>query len=738
MKFLRIQWFKKILGAAERSASRFLFFGAIGALFFGLLWMIAHPYFGVRYDYRLGEISQENVVTPRDITYVNEKETAKRIQEMKERVPPIFEMRIAAGKQIGTMNQFFSRLQTTSAEQLLAESEGQDGAVSLSLEKLQFLADSEKTAEYRLVMESLVDALSEKGYTRMEREELDNFTGTGMIVEKIRESEITEETIQPEEVIAGGELETAATSYLKRNHPQLDESERRALASAAPLFISPNLFYDEEESRQYLAEQIKKVEPVYNTLKKGAIVIRTGEEINETSFRKLEAISQHTSYFNLQAVLGISIILGILLTLSLIIFLEEQDRKSANNYLVFAMFILVSVAYAYLMNLIRNVPDYLVFGVFIPAAGITMTAELLYKRKFSLTLALVLPILFMLISGNDAYTFLFTLGSGLIGIFTVRNAEKRGDLLRSSLVLVITNCLILGAAGLLRELAPRQFVMLLVWGAGNGVVSVILTLGVTPFFEIILNLPTNFRLLELSDLNTPVLKKMQIEAPGTYHHSLNVANMAENAARAIKANSLLVRVAALYHDVGKIPNSEYFIENSGGESKHDSLKPSLSNSILKAHVKMGVEMSRQMKLPDEVVDIIAQHHGTSLMKYFYNQALEKYDNGDIDKKDYHYPGPKPQNREAAIVLLADNVEAASRVLKKPSPTRIEEFVNEVVESKFREGQLNESTLTLRGLMKISIAFRRYLMGVFHTRIQYPDDRELEGKEQDKKQKEVKK
>jgi putative nucleotidyltransferase with HDIG domain len=256
---------------------------------------------------------------------------------------------------------------------------------------------------------------------------------------------------------------------------------------------------------------------------------------------------------------------------------------------------------------------------------------------------------------------------------------------------------------------------------------VVISLGTIPFFEIILNIPTNFRLLELADLNSPIIKKIQMEAPGTYHHSINVANMAENAATYINANPLLVRVASLYHDIGKIPNSQYYIENiRGEENKHDFIKPSLSNSILKAHVKIGVEMAREFKLPIEVIEIIEQHHGTSLMRYFYHQALESKDNGsEIEKQDYHYPGPKPQTREAAIVMLADTLEAASRTLHNPSAKRIEELVNEIVESNFRAGQLNESSLTLRGLMKISIVFRRYLTGVFHSRIDYPDDREIE-------------
>jgi putative nucleotidyltransferase with HDIG domain len=491
------------------------------------------------------------------------------------------------------------------------------------------------------------------------------------------------------------------------------------------------MFYNSEESQRLLNGEINKVQPVLNTIKKGAIVIRRGEEINEENFPKLRAISVHTSRFNLKAIIGIGILLLILLYISIILFMDEGSKKEVQNYLIFAGFALFSIFYAYLITLIKNLPEHVIFGVLIPIAGITMTAEVLFKRKFSLTLATILPILLLLISGKDPYTFLFTIGSGLVAIYAIKTAEKRSDLLRSSIFIIITNELLLAAVGFLRELSFREFLTLLIWGAGNGIVSVVLSLGIIPFLEVLLNLPTNFRLLELSDLNTPIMKKMQIEAPGTYHHSINVANMAENAARAVKANALLVRVAALYHDIGKIPNAEYYVENNQGENKHNFIKPTLSNSILKAHVKMGLEMAKEMKLPREVLDIVTQHHGTSLMKYFYHQAVRNNPGEEIDKKDYHYVGPKPQNREAAIVMLADAVEAASRTLKNPSAARIDEFVNEMIESKFREGQLNESTLTLRGLMKISIAFRRYLTGVFHSRIEYPDDREIEKEKEEK-------
>jgi putative nucleotidyltransferase with HDIG domain len=713
---ISLQPLKRSIVMTERPVNRYLFYGVIVLLFFGLLWMVAQPYVGTRYNYGLGDIVQENIISRRDITYINVRETQKRIDEVKGRVPPIFELQESVReKQID----LFSGL-------IEAVRKGDDVTppVGVNERNLALLANPESgTAD---ILREMIGYFAENGLTTLSREELSGYQSTGIIIKKIKLSEITQEKVGAEEPIAADETEQRARSFLENRHPEISNQQRRVLLAVLPSFLQPNLFYDRETSMAFLAEEMEKVKPVYNTIKKGAVVVRSGEEINEENLPKLRAITQNTSRLNVKAILGIGTLILILLFIALLVLLEEPNSSSTLNFMVFGGFVLLSVFYAYLVSLISSLPDYLVFGVLMPTAGITMTAELLYKRRFSITLAILLPILFLLVSGNDPYTFIFTLGSGFVAIFAVGEAEKRSDLLSTIPLIVVSNGLILTAVGLLRELTPRQFAMLLIWGAGNGIVSVVLTLGITPFFEIIFNLPTNFRLLELSDLNTQIMKKMQIEAPGTYHHSINVANMAENAARAVKANPLLVRVAALYHDIGKIPNAEYFIENNQGTSKHSFIKPSLSNSILKAHLKMGIDMARRMKLPKDVIDIIAQHHGTSLMKYFYHQALKKKEEqSDINKHDYHYPGPKPQNREAAIVMLADAVEASSRVLKNPSSTRIEEFVNDQIDSKFREGQLNESTLTLRGLMKISIAFRRYLTGVFHSRIEYPEDRDVD-------------
>jgi putative nucleotidyltransferase with HDIG domain len=714
-----------------------IFYIVVAVLFAMLLWLIAKPYFGVRYDYSLGNISSEDIISPKDITYVNVKETEKRIEEVKSRVPVIFDLRMAfIDDALRKIDLFYDLIESVNVsvpgEEEKIDEIFKNGYTEFSERILADTFQNFETLQYRKRVKLAVEEVLNIGLSDYTRDELLQFEKNGLILKKIHATEITQQKMEADEVLAADEVEEVLQHHVAESYKDIKRATAGFLIEQAQIFIGPNLFYNEEESNLHIIDQVRKVEPIFNTIKKGAIVIRRGEEIDETNLPKLQAITTYTSKFNLNAIVGIGILLLLLLYISVILFIGEETRVDLKTYVVLAGFTLVTIAYAYLITLIKSRPYYLTFGALVPVAGIVMTAEVLFKRKFSFTLAMTIPIFLLLISGNDPYTFLFSMGSGIFAIYAVRYAERRNDLLKASIFIILANEMLLTAIGLLHELSSGQLLMLLIWGAGNGIVSVILSLGVIPFFEVILNLPTNFRLLELSDLNTPILKKMQIEAPGTYNHSLNVANLAEQAARAIRANPLLVRVAALYHDIGKVPNAEYFIENNAGKSKHEFIKPSLSNSILKAHVKMGVEIAKQFKLPQEVTDIISQHHGTSLMKYFYHQALKHMSGEEVDQQDYKYQGPKPQTREAAIVMLADAVEAASRLLKKPSAKRIEEMVTDIVESKFRERELNESALTLRGLMKISIAFRRYLTGVFHTRIEYPDDKQIDELKEDRR------
>ncbi len=261
------------------------------------------------------------------------------------------------------------------------------------------------------------------------------------------------------------------------------------------------------------------------------------------------------------------------------------------------------------------------------------------------------------------------------------------------------------------------------WGFTNGFLGSLAALGLMPVFEHLLNAASRFRLIELSDLNSPIFKRMLSLAPGTYSHSISVANLAESACNAMNANALLARVGAYYHDIGKIEQAEYFIENQNSYNKHDELKPSLSAAVIKAHLKAGTEKARELELPEEIRAIIAQHHGKGVIKFFYQRALENDDTGNVPPEDYSYPGERPRTKEAAVVMLADTVEAASRTLKKPTIAKLEKFVWSVIIDKFNSNELGECDLTLADLETIRRSFVQVLAGYFHSRIEYPKTRE---------------
>jgi len=259
----------------------------------------------------------------------------------------------------------------------------------------------------------------------------------------------------------------------------------------------------------------------------------------------------------------------------------------------------------------------------------------------------------------------------------------------------------------------------LLLGTVNGVASSFLTVGALHWFESGFKITSSVRLLELSNPNRPLLKRLLMEAPGTYHHSILVGNLAEAAAEAVQADSTLVRVGSMYHDIGKLKRPYFFIENQfTQDNPHDKIAPTLSSLIITSHVKDGLELAKENKLPQQIQDIISQHHGDGLVSFFYHKALEG--NDEVPEEAFHYDGPKPQTKEAALVALADNVEAAVRSMKQPTPGRVEGLVRKIVKDKLNDGQLDQSDLTFQDLDRIAMAFVRVLSGIFHSRVEYPE------------------
>lgn len=357
-------------------------------------------------------------------------------------------------------------------------------------------------------------------------------------------------------------------------------------------------------------------------------------------------------------------------------------------------------------------------GFLIPIGMVSILMTILVDIDLAILMTVVLDVLIALIYQNDFVLFTVLLIGGLVGIFSASAIRQRSDLIRSGLLISITNVLSIVCFTFLLESSPLDAVAYSsIWGILNGFLCGILSIGSLPYFEHMFGVSSNIKLLELCDFNQSLLKRLMLEAPGTYHHSLLVGNLAQNAAAAIGANSLLARAGAYYHDIGKLSKPGYFIENQESFNRHDELTPSMSNLIVLAHVKEGVDLALEYKLSQDIIDIIEQHHGTSLMFFFYQRALEE----EVEpvKEQYRYPGPKPQSREAAIILLADAVEAASRVMEEPSYAHIQELVMRIINNKFIDGQLDECSLTLKDLHIIGKEFSQVLRSMFHSRIEYP-------------------
>ncbi|HMK50256.1 MAG TPA: HDIG domain-containing protein [Thermodesulfovibrionales bacterium] len=363
--------------------------------------------------------------------------------------------------------------------------------------------------------------------------------------------------------------------------------------------------------------------------------------------------------------------------------------------------------------------DSSLFGVPIPAGA--MFVSLIFDFHTAITFSFAVSLLSGLWVHDASFTIYAFVGS-ITAAFGVIRCKKRSALLKGGGYVIAANVvtvlfLLLFKGDLFTTKAPPSILFAALGGISvTAIVSLLL-----PLIEYMFNVTTDISLLELLDLNQPIMKSLMISAPGTYHHSVIVGNLVESAAEAVGANPLLARVSAYYHDIGKIKMPDYFVENqSGSVSKHEKITPHMSAMIITNHIKEGVETARQYKLPEPIVDIIEQHHGTMLINYFFQKAKDMGDNGQRPvEQDYKYQGPKPQTRVAALVMMADAVEAASRVLTDPTPARIASLVDRIINHIFLEGQLDECELTLKDIHEIKRRFTYILTGIFHKRIDYP-------------------
>ncbi|HEX6852585.1 MAG TPA: HDIG domain-containing protein [Candidatus Polarisedimenticolaceae bacterium] len=538
----------------------------------------------------------------------------------------------------------------------------------------------------------------------------------------------TEDRLESYERILDLEQARARVRELLREDP--------ALADLASRFVDANTAFDPAATAARRDRAGSDVLPIQVRVPKGTVLVREGEAITAENLARIEA-ARRTPFATTSAVgqIGIAVVVAMLA-----FFLHRYTRyhqrafkkvRHLHALLVSVLVTMLLVAQA-LLGIAAEATDRLgapfndlsLYAYLVPFGGGAMLVALLASGRIAMVYSAFAAVFFGAATGWDAYRMVWTLLVQWAGVYAITTYRERAALIRAGLVV--------GAAGAVAALAIEAIRRTLeplshsLYGAGLAFVGGALGAGILvsfalPVLERAFHVLTDVRLLELSNVSHPLLSQLAVKAPGTYNHSMTVGTLAEEAAKAIGANSLFCRVAAFYHDIGKLKKPEYYVENQRGMNPHDRLAPSMSALIVAAHVKDGIKLARDARLPEQIVDIIPQHHGTRRMSYFFEKAKRTANPalGEVHEEDFRYPGPKPQTREAAIFMLADGIEAAARTLEDPTPNRLREVIHKIASSVVLDGQFDECDLTFADLERIEEAFLRTLTSMYHHRVDYP-------------------
>lgn len=545
------------------------------------------------------------------------------------------------------------------------------------------------------------------------------------------------------EIILGNARNDEAGSSSQDDVPVLRQQMKQDIDDAPfpdefKLFLSefvdvkitqPTLLEDSEATDSLRQNARASVRLEVHRYKAQQKIVGPGEIVDEKIMQVLTAYGLVENRSPWRSVGGIALI--VFASMVILIFYAHQYRKTVPDIpkklvLIGLMMFLVLAMGKGIISLNLGQAEYnALAGILIPVAWATMTIAILVDVEIAYLCSAILSIFVGLLADPTLSTTtgwqvsLIALFGGFVGVHSVSLLSQRSDLARAGLYIAAFNVLTASGIALVSGMRISTWLISIGLGIVNGVFSSVLAVGTLHWFETGFGITSAVRLLELSNPNRPLLKRLLMEAPGTYHHSVLVGNLAEAAAEEVQANAILVRVGALYHDIGKLKRPYFFIENQfAQDNPHDKIAPTLSALIITSHIKDGMEMAKEENLPQILQDIIAQHHGDSVVSFFYHKAME--DNADVPEEAFHYEGPRPQTKEAALVLLADSVEAAVRAMKQPTPGRIEGLVRKIIKDKLNDDQLSQCNLTFQDLDKIATSFVRILSGIYHSRVEYPD------------------
>jgi len=532
---------------------------------------------------------------------------------------------------------------------------------------------------------------------------------------------------EPEKIVPVTNLrkvEDARAEIAKRAENRFaDKSIAKAVADVASQFLTVTIVPDKAETEARRAQAAARVEPVTKKFVPGQLIISEGLQLTDQVRREIADYREalETAREVQQRVRGsvghIVIVLLLMVGLARCLALIAPSVYSSSRQLT-----LVLLAITIMVGVAKLLSLWELSGYLVPAASVPILLAILIDKRVGLLAAVVLAILVSMVYGNNWNILALVMAGSLAGVLALVSVRKRIDLMRPGAAATVVSIAVVVALGFVSDTIrwSAEGMTSVRDAAINGLLVMLIVPGTLSMFESAFKITTEIQLLELTDLNHPVLRRLTMEAPGTHHHSLMVGNLAEAAADALGANSLLARVCSYYHDIGKLNRPEYFSENQTGYNKHDGLSPVMSSRIIASHVKDGVELARDYGLCQPVIDIIRQHHGTDLIRFFYEKALKDDKHNTVRQEDFRYPGPKPESREAAIVMLADAIESASRSLTNLTRARLLAVADKIVNTRFADGQFDNCDLTLKDLHIIAESIVRVLMSAHHMRVEYPE------------------
>lgn len=666
----------------------------LGLAFFSLFMIIlSADFIPDKVSLQVGQVSDRDVIAPRTVSYVDSLKTKQLETEVLSSVPNVYDLDVTvmAKAEESVINIFRTARLVLNDNSLTSRDQRVD--------KLQAILTLPLPATALTGLANLEEAgiASTENYTRT-------------ILRKYFQRGIRDDDLD----IARKQI------VIETEELGLGESGEAVVAGVTQALLKPNYILNIRETDKRKQAAMASIEPVRLTVKKGQVLVRHGDVVTGEQIHAMEELGLYAGNVNELRIFGLAIfvltvmaiVLGYLYKFAYPIY--ENDLQLVLLGLIVLVTLLLGKAAHYYSDFAAPL-----------AAGALLTA-ILIDTRVGLLISVALAMLFGVIVDHDLRAVAVALTGSMVGVYSVSKRAHGYSLTKTGVWVAVINFLVIGSTGFIQQMESMQVLMQGVLGTVSGIASGVITIGLLPYLEHTFNITTPIKLLDLARPNHPLLQRLLLDAPGTYHHSILVGNLAETAAESVGANGVLVRVGAYYHDIGKIKRPLFFIENQvGADNPHDKIAPTLSTLIVTSHIKDGADLCRDYKLPQNIIDIVQQHHGTTLVSYFYKRATENEHGDCIIEADFRYEGPRPQTKEAALVMLADACEAAVRSIAKPNVNRIEATVRKIIRERLYDGQLDECNLTLKELNVIGDVYIRVLSSVFHKRIEYPDMKDLE-------------